>query len=501
MDYPGVYVQEVMSVGRAISGVPTSITAFVGRTRRGPVNEPTIIRSYFDYDGRFGGSWRDSTTRFSVRDFFDNDGEKAVIVRLVRNASPAQFVADTLSLEAADPGTWANGLEVTTEDVDDADITASLGVAVGDVFNLKIVDATTGETETHVNVTVVESPRRVDTVLDGNSRMLRVGAGLPSARPAAGTVSASTDGTDGDPLVEDSYIGAGLREAHQGLFALDDIDLFNLLCIPPPTVDGDTPPPVYQQALDYCVEHRAMLIVDPPAAMTVANGSAQLGGLGLTGDAGRNAALYFPRIRRPDPTAGGQLNTFVGSGAVAGVIARTDIQRGVWKAPAGNSARLHSVVDLAHNVTDDQNGRLIPIGVNCLRTFPGAGPVIWGARTLRGADQFADEYKYVPVRRLALYIEESVLRGTRWALFEPNGEPLWAQLRLSVGTFMRNLFTQGALQGNSPTEAYLVKCDEETMTPDDISNGWVNIVIGYAPLRPAEFVVLGIQQIGQPGDE
>ncbi|HXD03663.1 MAG TPA: phage tail sheath C-terminal domain-containing protein, partial [Novosphingobium sp.] len=150
---------------------------------------------------------------------------------------------------------------------------------------------------------------------------------------------------------------------------------------------------------------------------------------------------------------------------------------------------------MAVPLTDGENGVLNPLGVNCLRTFPVYGAVSWGARTLRGADQMSSEYKYVPVRRLALYIEESLYRGTQWVVFEPNDEPLWAQIRLNIGAFMNSLFRQGAFQGSSPREAYLVKCDRETTTQDDINRGVVNILVGFAPLKPAEFVVISIQQL------
>ena len=149
---------------------------------------------------------------------------------------------------------------------------------------------------------------------------------------------------------------------------------------------------------------------------------------------------------------------------------------------------------MAVPLTDGDNGRLNPWGVNCLRSFPAAGTVVWGARTLRGADQLTDEYKYLPVRRLALYVEESLARGSRWAVFEPNDEALWSQLRLNVGSFMHDLFRQGAFQGTTPAQAYFVKCDSETTSQQDIDNGVVNILVGFAPLKPAEFVVITLQQ-------
>ena len=207
-----------------------------------------------------------------------------------------------------------------------------------------------------------------------------------------------------------------------------------------------------------------------------------------------NAAVFFPLLRAPDPLRNGQISDFVACGAVAGVMARTDANRGVWKAPAGNEATLNGVAELSVTLTDSENGQLNPLGVNCLRSFPTIGCVVWGARTLGGADQLA-EYKYIPVRRLSLFIEESLYRGTKWAAFEPNEDSLWAQIRLDVGVFLNNLFRQGAFQGTTPRDAYFVKCDKDTTTQDDINLGIVNIIVGFAPLKPAEFVVIEIWQI------
>jgi phage tail sheath protein FI len=213
------------------------------------------------------------------------------------------------------------------------------------------------------------------------------------------------------------------------------------------------------------------------------------------GSQARNAALYFPRVIQSDPQRDGQLDTFVPCGIVAGVMARTDSERGVWKAPAGIDAGILGIQALEVGLSDPENGQLNPLGINCLRVFPVVGHVVWGARTLRGADQLADEYKYVPVRRLALFLEESLFRGLKWVVFEPNDEPLWAQIRLNVGAFMQNLFRQGAFQGTTPREAYFVKCDKETTTQNDINLGIVNVVVGFAPLKPAEFVIIKIQQM------
>src|SRR5947207_1786477 len=213
------------------------------------------------------------------------------------------------------------------------------------------------------------------------------------------------------------------------------------------------------------------------------------------GTFGDHAALYYPNVKFADPLKGGKLGTFVPCGTMAGVYARTDSSRGVWKAPAGTEASLAGVQGLDQQLNDNDNGVLNPHGVNCLRIFPVFGAVSWGARTVSGDDQIGSEYKYIPVRRTALYIEESLYRGLKWAVFEPNDEPLWAQIRLNVGAFMQNLFRLGAFQGQSPRDAYFVKCDKETTTQNDINLGIVNVLVGFAPLKPAEFVIIKLQQL------
>ncbi|MBK7952567.1 MAG: phage tail sheath subtilisin-like domain-containing protein [Candidatus Accumulibacter sp.] len=281
----------------------------------------------------------------------------------------------------------------------------------------------------------------------------------------------------------------GSRAKREGLYALEDADIFNLLVLP-----GITDPGVLADAASYCQERRAFFIVDAPLAATdVAGMVAVASGTDLPKS--DHAAVYFPWTYVADPLKNGKARLTPPGGTMAGLYARTDGNRGVWKAPAGTDANLAGVQSMAVPLTDGENGSLNPLGVNCLRTFPVYGAVSWGARTLRGADQMSSEYKYVPVRRLALYIEESLYRGTQWVVFEPNDEPLWAQIRLNIGAFMNGLFRQGAFQGSSPRDAYLVKCDRETTTQDDINRGVVNILVGFAPLKPAEFVVISIQQL------
>jgi phage tail sheath protein FI len=269
----------------------------------------------------------------------------------------------------------------------------------------------------------------------------------------------------------------------------DRIDLFNIVCVP-----GETDSATVQDLQGHCRQRRAFLLVDSVSDETVPN-MVSNGTTNMTGSDALNSALYYPWVRQPDPLQQGAIREFPPCGFVAGVYARTDATRGVWKAPAGSEASINGAVGLSLSMSDKENGQLNPIAINCLRTMPVFGNVVWGARTLRGADQLAHEYKYVPVRRTALFIEESLYRGTQWVVFEPNDEPLWAQIRLNIGAFMQDMFRQGAFQGQTPREAYLVKCDKETTTQSDINRGIVNIVVGFAPLKPAEFVIITIQQL------
>lgn len=505
--YPGVYITELPGGGRTVTGVATSITAFVGSTLRGPLDDPVAINNFSEFERIFGGLSRGNGLGYAVRDFYLNGGGAALVVRVARvgedRTNPAVTTSldvNGLALTATGPGAWANTLRVvvthpTGQDADD--IAAGQGVGAGDLFGLDIFEAPSpaGPTESYQNMTVVDGPRPVDIVL-GSSQLVRVTGALPDAPPADGEYLVDTAGlgADGDPPEAEDYSGTG-PAGRRGWDALLNADLFNLLCLPPPTPDADLPVELWAEAAAFCFEHRAFLVVDPPTTIVTTDGLlAWPATAGLAGIAMRNAALYFPRIRRPDPLRGGASADFAACGAVAGVMARTDATRGVWKAPAGTDAGLVGVTGLAVPLTDAENGALNPKGLNCLRSFRDVGSVVWGARTMRGADLLSDEYKYVPVRRLALFLEESLYRGTQWAVFEPNDEPLWAQIRISLGTFMQDLFRRGAFQGSTPRDAFFVRCDAETTTQSDIDRGTVNIIVGFAPLKPAEFVVIAIQQ-------
>jgi len=651
--YPGVYIEEVSSGVRPITGVSTAVAAFIGSFRRGPRDRAVQLLSEADFDREFGGLHSDSEASYQLRQFFMNGGTEAWAVRVLTAGTGATAAVQMQSsgagavLEAMagrmirsesveDPGAWGNDLRIDI-DYDTGDPAGQFNLNVAQVV---LVDGREVPTrnETYRNLSMdPDSPRyavalvnsqstliqlerqssagdltrpaetgtmgvdasagtgtdAVGTIVDGApfqvtvttptgpvvtgqgaafalsaplSNLEGVAAALQAALRAAGvamtpqqrlltgaTVEARNNrlriraGQTGTPavitLAEDGattvanlglsgpgvfhnvqqyHLGGaalgfqdavttgadpsfpaeapdasaleGVRADKSGLYALEEVDLFNILCLPRAADLTSGMASVYTAAANYCEERRAFLIVDLPEAIrTVAAARSWLNDHG--GLRHRNAAAYFPRLRVPDPLNDFRLRNIPASGTMAGIYGRTDASRGVWKAPAGIEASVRNVPELAARLTDPENGQLNPEGLNCLRHFDTFGPVSWGARTLVGADKQASEWKYVPVRRLALFLEESLYRGTQWVVFEPNDEALWAQIRLNLGAFMQSLFRKGAFQGQTPRDAYLVKCDRETTTQGDVDLGIVNIVVGFAPLKPAEFVILKIQQL------
>lgn len=280
--------------------------------------------------------------------------------------------------------------------------------------------------------------------------------------------------------------------AGSGMYSLDAVEILNLLCLPS-AADDTNLAGLYQLAAAYCEKRRALLLVDLPRTSSLADAQNWLRTTGST-IRNRNVATYYPGLMAGDgaPTPVSCL------GAVAGVFARNDALRGVWHAPAGTSATIVDAVGLQQDLTDSVMALLNAEALNCLRAFPETGMVIWGDRTMAGADGSTDEYKYVPVRRLALFIEQSIQIGTRWAVFEPNGPPLWTQIATAVGEFLQQLFRQGAFAGAAPDQSFFVRCDNTTMSEADQQAGIINIAVGFAPLRPSEFVILTIRQMNQP---
>lgn len=437
---------------------------------------------------------------------------KTSLVAAVQSQAPTLTV---LPLEARDPGAWGRGLTVAIDrkgidalhPVDPSFVQkyGRYGLTPADLFNLTVsYQSHDGQatSERFLNLSAkngksAAAPSRYDRVLAGQSMLVQAPDEVDfSALGSIGEAVIPFDdktGADSNPITADVLILGGATK--QGLYALNKADLFNLLCVPPDTLDGNTDPSVYAAAAVLCEERRAFLIMDPPvewAALAHSGQASQIQPtdplLGVGGDVGKYAAVYFPRVRKQDPTMNGQPGVFPACGIIAGIMATTDVQRGVWKAPAGQNAGINGILGLEVGLSNAESGELNPLGINCLRSFPVIGPVVWGARTLRGADVLSDDYKYVSVRRLTNYIEESLYRGTQWSVFEPNDERLWSSLRLSVGTFMADLSRQGAFY------SYTVACDSKTTTPSDIAQGIVRVRISFAPVDPAEFVVLTIQQ-------
>lgn len=423
------------------------------------------------------------------------------VMSTVASAWPA---AAKPSFSAKTPGDWGNALTIgiDTNSITPA-IAASLKVSnVADLFNITIAyEDTTGavQTESFKNVTFNPAYQALylPSVLEEGSNYVSFVEGSATLA-VAGSAGSGRGGQASLPISMTNYLGS--QSTKTGLYALERAPVFNVLCIPPDDFSGDTPSLVYQTAAQYCVSRNAMLIIDPPTAWQddftrgdVADIS--LDALGSFGaEAGRSSAVYFPRVLAADPLRNGQVRTLPNSGYVAGLWAQTDVQTGFWKAPAGLSASLNGVVGLAAVLSDVQNGALNPMGINCLRTFPLAGSVVWGARTLRGADQLGDQYNYIPVRRMLLYLMDWTLQNTKWAIFEPNDEVLWSSLRTQLSNLMNGLWKQGALFGTSADQAYFVKCDATTTLQADIDAGRVNVQIGFAPVKPAEFVIVTLQQ-------
>ena len=647
--FPGVYIREIPSGSRSITGAPTSIAAFVGGFARGPVNTPVRLFSLADFENEFGGLSSDYETSFAVSQFFVNGGGTAYAIRVVREDVGNQAVAASVTLREQggtavlqatagrqvgdtlvdDPGEWGNNLRIDV-DYRTADPATQFNLFVSEVRDADGIE-TAARTEVYRNLTMAAGPRNAVDVVNAESRLVTLiasGVGRPAptgyysddipaaslvgltgsadldidfgsgvetvtvnfgataptdlaavatvlqaairavaptnrlfsqaavgavgdrlrvapgrnspdydpetvvsiADNGAGTFAATllldasnadanveqylptgtatpigfldsaTEGDDGSAV--DAAALAGNRGLRSSFYALDDVDAFNMLSIPEASDLGSTTNQslVMAPALAYCVEKRAMLFVDPPpGTASVEQVEAWLGEIANAGLRSPNSVSYFPTMRVPDPTNGGRLIEIAPSGTLAGIWARTDGETGAWKAPAGITASLRGVPELTYVLSDPQNGVLNPQGLNALRSFDIPGNVSWGSRTLMGADLLASDWKYVPVRRTALFIESSLFNGLQWAVFQPNAELLWLEIRGAVTAFMQGLFRQGAFKGTTPREAYIVRCGADTTTQADINAGIVNVFVGFAPLQPAEFVVVSLQlQLQQP---
>lgn len=380
-----------------IAAASTAVTAFAGRTRRGPLDRPVQVNSAAEFGAIFGGLWDESPLSFAVQHFFENGGHTALVARV-------------------------------------------------------------------------------------------------AARDA-------TEFTPGSEIGDADLVPAGGRDTRQGIYLLEHKPNFDLLVIPPFSWDRDPAPSTWSAAAAYCRERRAFLLIDPPAGS--ASGAVDAVGIGLaallkslpqsSADA-QNAAFFYPRVIVKNPLTE-TTQPFAPAGAIAGMMGRIDAVSGVWTSPAGNAATIRGAVGLERDLTQAELATLASLGVNSLRTVPPVGVVSWGGRTLQGVDGLSPEWNYVSVTRLELFVEKSIGEGTRWAVFEPNNERLWSRIRSDVGEFLHALFRQGAFQGHTPEDAYFVRCGLDTMTQADIEQGILNIQVGFAPIRPAEFLILPLRHM------
>ena len=298
---------------------------------------------------------------------------------------------------------------------------------------------------------------------------------------------------------------ASANELIESISALDSVDLFNLLCVPDTSgLDSGQAAQAAAAATAYCTKRGAFYILDVPSPPddptdTVEGLRRWIAANGRLRDP--NVAVYYPRLELSSRLSGARKSAVAPSGSMAGIYARSDGRRGVWKAPAGLEAALLGVRALASRIDEQENGELNASGINCLRSMGAKGLLCWGARTFSESDKGSPDLRYVPVRRTLLFIKESLHRGLKWAAFAPNNENLWAQIRSSVDAFMVDLYRQGAFQGETSDKAYFVRCDRETTTKADVDQGFVNLLVGFAPTRPAEFVVISIRLCaGKPAD-
>ena len=528
LSHPGVYVEEVPSGVRTITGVATSITAFVGRAARGRTDTPVVITSFADFEREFGGLWKDSTLGFAVRDFYLNGGSTAVVVRLFLadtggGAKPGKAVftvGGTLQLRAANDGAWGNSLRARIDHVTRPP-DATLGETATSLFNLYVRDGLTGAIEEHRNLVVApaDHPRLVTKVLANESRLVTVAA-PGAARPAPASSDAVDPGktvwddnatatnakpsgaglsSDGQVLTDAQFNGAGLETAHRGLYALDHADLFNLLVIPPYKVDGTVDKGVVTSANTMCERRRAVQLVDGLPTWDETSdvtGAFATGFDSVLGTASKNAALFFPRLRQPDPLRDSQVETFAACGAVAGVIARTDATRGVWKAPAGLEATLNGVPELARPADRRRERPAQPARRQLPARHSRRRPGRLGRAHAAGRRPAGERVEVRPgAPHRALHRGEPL----------PRARSGWSSSRTTSRCGRRSGSTSGRScttcsararsRARRPREAYFVKCDKETTTQDDIDLGIVNILVGFAPLKPAEFVVIQIQQI------
>jgi phage tail sheath protein FI len=557
VSYPGIYIEELPSSSHSVTAAPTSVTVFIGYTnpfwvRPGGTSPPwetaTELHSFSDYVANFGGffsnPWLPDLVGQAVFQFFENGGSDAYVVALPAldylpaaktpvMVAPAQLTllngGDGFTFTAVQPvglpadptttpATPAAGLAMTltASNIRSSSIPPK-GPPPDDIADITIVYGTT--VETYRGVAIGSLP----SVIGARSQLVTVSVTGKGATTYDALASSTTDGhfvyataslPSNPNTIPAPIVSTGVIDVTQfaPVFAegssLDKVPVFNLMVLP-----GITDNASLAEALSFCEAKRAFLIMDPPAnsvtdSLVAVMAGAPAGAAPIADiwngavsttpapPVSQNGALYFPYLNTTDPITGASISV-PPSGYVAGIFANEDNNRGVWKSPAGLETTILGTTGVVPwgAMSDPQQGDLNPLGINCIRTFPGIGSVVFGARTLVSENPAYEQWKYVAVRRMALFIEQSLYASLRWAIFEPNDTPLWNALAQEVSAFMLGLFRQGAFAGTTAAQAFQIQCDSTTTSPDDVDQGIANILVAFAPLKPAEFVVIQIAQL------
>jgi hypothetical protein len=500
---PGVYVEEVSAGSRPIEGVGTALSAFVGFTERGPMHEPVLVTNWTQYTKTFGSFVDNAYLPHSVYGYFLNGGGSAYVVSIgalgeTDDPAPTPATAELTS------GTDTAKSAFTVRALTDGQAGRDISIEVSDATepgedNFKLVVHVAGEpVETFDNLTTKRGATNVVTVVRQQSKLIRV------EEPKTGTVAVPRKGSRvalaaDEPsripeVTPDQYTGdAAARTGFAGLETIEDV---TMLCVPDAmsayqagTIDEDGLKAIQLAMIAHCeLMGDRVAILDPPPGLTPQ--AMKDWRVDVAGYDSKYATLYYPWISVMDPVHGKPV-FLPPSGHMAGVWARTDDTRGVHKAPANEVVR--GVISLESGLTRGEHDQLNPIGVNCIRTFPGQGIRVWGARTLSSDP----EWRYLNVRRLFNFVEKSILLGTNWVVFEPNDRFLWERVQRTIGAFLRRVWRSGALFGGTPEQAFYVKCDAENNPPENIDVGILTVDVGIAPVKPAEFVVFRVSQLAQ----
>jgi phage tail sheath protein FI len=541
--YPGIYIQELTSSAHTITASPTNIAVFIGYSHpfkttfpldllNGGTKQATDaiqLFSFTDYETYFGGLFHSGDLSpdlpYAVYQFFLNGGTDCYVVGLKANGgqqfSPATVsTSDKINFSALNFTSTDNPITINIQNIQKGK-SGNL-----DTADITILSSTQAETYRKVSLDAQRDPK---TKLPTNANFIvyRIGSlgsqvsQLVALVPSDGSDNVVTDPNFPTSFAKDaaqSYTIGSAPAAPAGAAALpslpnpidfmpvfaqdsslDNLPIFNLMALP-----GITDPGILTEAISFCERKQAFFIMDPPQSFVATQGGPDTwigdyaaGTNGISPPPmSANTALYFPYLKAYDPLSPKPVPV-APSGFVTGIICRTDDNRGVWKAPAGQETTINNTAGVVATgaMNDMRQGTLNPLGVNCLRDFPDIGTVVYGARTIVTANTAYLQWRYVSVRRTALFIEQTLYRNLGWVVFEPNDTPLWVSIKTSIEAFMLTLFKQGAFQGDTPSDAFQVLCDSTTTSQADIDNGIVNIIVAFAPLKPAEFVIVKIAQL------